>query len=123
VRKCTTPTCGFGTISGIGVLRAFEDVALVTALIVAIANTRESSTNRSSRRDMNMRIAACIIRAVAAKEMSARWSVGIRGCVAEVAVISSRARGFEEFRADADFVGIVGETTHRAAGTVTYTIC
>ena len=123
VRERTTSTGSFRTISGIGVVGAFEDVALVTTLIVAIANTRESSTNKSSRRDMNMRISACIIRAVAAKEMSARWGVGIRGRVAEVAFISSRARGLEEFRAHADFVGIVGETTHRAAGTVTYAIC
>ena len=70
-----------------------------------------------------MRIAACIIRAVAAKEMSARRGVGVRGCVAEVAILAFGAFRSQELHADGDFVRIMSVAAHGTARACTYDMC
>lgn len=122
VRKRAKSICSLGTIPAIDIVGAFEDMTLVTALVVAVAATCERSTNRSRRRDVNVRIAAYIVRAVAAKEMGARGGVRVRGRMAEVAIVAFRASGLEKHWAHSDFVRVVGEVAHGATRAVTYSI-
>ena len=71
----------------VGIVRALDDMAVFALrALSAVAECSERTTNVGSRGDVDMGIAACIVRAVAAKEMCAGWSVRVSGCVAEVAV-------------------------------------
>ena len=64
-----------------------------------------------------MRIAACIIGAVAAKEMCASRHAVVGHLVRQVTVISGRTSSLEEQGlADGDFLGIVSESAFRAKG-------
>ena len=65
-----------------------------------------------------MRIAACIIRAVAAKEIGACRNSGIRDGVGEVAVVAGVAVAMEKVLANGNLFRIVGEFTRQATRTV-----
>jgi hypothetical protein len=58
-RGISTPSCSV-------IVRALEDMALFTIVVCTIAETRKGTTNRSGRRYIDVRVAACIIGAVAA---------------------------------------------------------
>lgn len=109
----------------VGIVRALENMAFVTiSTLRAEAEGSERTANRSSRGDIDMGIAACTVRAVAAKEMGASWHAVVAGLVGEVAVASSLAgAGVQEVLADGDFRGIVGESAVRAKRASACNIC
>ena len=92
-----------------GILRALEDMTVLTLRIGTIAVARERRTDGSGRGYFDVRIAACIIRAVAAKEMKARGHALVGDGVTEVAEVTGRTLVLEEGLADGDLFWIVGE--------------
>ena len=57
-----------------------------------------------------MRIAACIVNAVAAKKICASWHAMVSDVVGEIAALAARAgASLDEGFADGDFVRIVGK--------------
>ena len=69
---------------------------------------------------MNMRIAACTVRAVAANEMRTCRNSVVGELVRHVTKFTScTCAGMQVVLADGDFVWIVGEFAIRAEGTVT----
>lgn len=93
----------------VGIIRALNDMALSTFFSFAAISSRSKSTaNGSSKRYVNMRIRACSIRAVAAKEVSASRNTVIGQLMGEVAVVSGWARTLmKESFADGDLVWIM----------------
>jgi hypothetical protein len=116
-------TVGISTPIRGRIVRTFEDMALVTILVCTITETRKCTTDRGGRRGVDVRIAACIIRAVAAKEMKACRNTLDGDVVTEITVVASVALVLEEGRTDGNFFGIVCEVTVLAEWTVTYRIC
>ena len=70
-----------------------------------------------------MRIAACIICAVAAEEMSAGRGVGVRRRVTEIAVVTLLACRSQKLRTDGDFVRVMCIVAHWSARTGTWIVC
>ena len=73
---------------------------------------------------MNVGIAACIVRAVAAQKVGACWQSRIGNSVTEVAVgIGGAGARTKKAFADGDFVRVVGKFARRAARAGAYTKC
>ena len=86
-------------------------MALVTVRALgAEAEGGKDTTNGSGRRDMNMGITACNVRAVAAEEVRARRHAVVCHVVRHVTVVSIRAgAASKEVLADGDSAWIVAE--------------
>ena len=80
----------FGTEAVVSIVRALDNVTLVAICALgAIAKSGKWTANGSCRRDVNVRIAACIVDAVAAEEVCAGWHAMISDVVREVAAVTT----------------------------------
>lgn len=106
------------THAAIGMVWALEDMATRATLAqCAVSERGKGATDRGRRRDVDVRIPACIIGAVAAKEMSASRDAMVSHLVRQVTIIAGGARSVQEQAlADGDFLGVVGEAAFRAKG-------
>ena len=124
MRQTALPLRIFGAQAVVSMIGALEHMALVTiGTLGAEAKGGESTADRSSGRDEEVRIAACSFRAVATEEILAGGHAVIGHLVGHVAIrAESTCTGSEEVLADGDFVGVMSETALRAVGAGTCAI-
>lgn len=102
--------------ASVRVVWAFENMALGAIFaIIAESESGERTTDRGRRGDMNMRVQACFLIAVASKEMGASWYAMVSWRMRQVAGAASGAgTGLEECLADGDLFRVMGEFASRA---------
>lgn len=121
VRELALALLAVGAVTMVGVIRTLEDMTAIALLTLgAIAESSERTANGSRRGDVDVGIAACSVRAVAAKKVRAGRDAMVRRLVRHIAIVAGLAPTIAQpFFADGDFRGIVGELAARTerAGT------
>lgn len=105
----------------VGIVWALEDMTVVTVRTLGTKpKSRKGATNTGSREGIDMGIAACTVRAVAAKEMGACGHAVVSQIVRKIAIATGCARAVaKEVFANRNLGRIVGESASRSKGTIT----